>query len=296
MMKKLLLPMIIFIVSIIFIPNVAAAEMVQNPNIISCVTPSGKKCEFGGYNSPLSIEIGSEINYHLNDRQQRKFLVLNDNKRVLTLILNHTAVKSKRSGIEEKLNSNDALEWSNVKDLSSSYKAFTSNTSIKFNRTRLMSEDEINNFMSICRDSSSVNSTISCKNSQEAKYYWINGSDSNLKYLTQIGTVNTPQQDDIEAINVQVVEVFRYVDTSSIGTNSSNPSSSSSDQNENKVENSTNNFDSNSEKEKTGSQTVKVDNTSKEVYLPYIIGSFIVIGGVIFITYAYKKIEKENTD
>ncbi len=285
--KKILMIIFIFTLSFMIIPDANAANMIPNPNVkIDKCIDDDQICSYGAYGEPrIKLAVGTNVIVKFDNNSDRNCVVINDDNTSLILLLNTVSgLKAEQSHVKDVLGYN-THNCSICNNLSDKYKSYTAATGITFAKGRLLMDSEFDTFQLAIQKAKEVNDSYKYTTTNT---YWVMDT-TGIKMKSSSGPS--------EAVTPIVIEIPKYIDKDLTSDSSGSPGTTPGGNTETNPSNpDSSNSENSSEKGKTGSQTVNVANTSKEVYLPYIIGSFIVIGGVIFITYAYKKIEKENTD
>lgn len=290
-MKKIVLSIVLLVFSFIFIPNVDAANMIQNPNVTVKNCANGESvCSYGNYNEPrIRLAAGTTVSLkvHSADNNQQELFVLYDDNETLTLVINDAANASSSSNVNSTL-SYYASNWDNVNNLKTKYTDYSVGITT---RARTLLSTEYDDFYNMI--TTKANNVDEIVKYSGGKQYWVIANKSTLQ-LTEGGSGQS-------GVVLGIVEVPKYVDQDTISGSSggTTPGGSTGGESGNSGNssdgtlNGTNNSNNNSEKEKTGDQIVNVDDTSQGVYLLYIVGSVVLICGIVLITQAYKKVENE---
>ncbi len=287
-MKKIGLSIVLLVLSFMLIPNVNAADMVQNPNVTVKNCAKGESvCSYGDYNEPrIRLAAGTTVSLkvHSTDNNQQELFVLLDDNETLTLVINDAANASSSSNVDSTL-SYYASNWDNVNNLKTKYADYSVGITT---RARALFSTEYDDFYNMI--TTKANNVDEIVKFSGGKQYWVIANKSALQ-LTEGGTGQS-------GVVLGIVEVPKYVDKDTISGSGSTTTPGGSTEispggSGNNPNGSTSTNPNNSGKGKTGDQVVNVDDTSKGVYLLYIVGSVVLICGIMFIVQAYKKVENE---
>lgn len=286
-MKKIGLSIVLLVLSFMLIPNVNAADMVQNPNVkIDKCIESDQVCSYGAYGEPrIKLAVGTNVIVNFGNNSDKNCVVLNDDNTTLILLLNTASgLKVEQAHIKDVLGYH-TYNCSTCNNLNDKYKSYSA-TGITFSKGRLLMDSEFSTFQLAVQNAKEVNESYKYTSTNT---YWV---------MDTTGIKMRPASGPSDAVTPIVIEVPKYVDKDTISGSSDEqePGGSTGKEPDSSVNNpngSASANPNNSGKGKTGDQIVNVDDTSKGVYLLYIVGSVVLICGIIFIVQAYKKVENE---